>query len=144
MNGLDAMAQAITRFEGNNLDALNFRNNNPGNLRRSALSSSYDSRGYCVFTNFTAGYLALLKELRFKFTGQTQTGITPESTLYDFFKVYAPLADNNFPLRYAQFVLGIIHPVCELSKGVDSPLREIWTPEKGQAWDFPLNQYLKS
>jgi hypothetical protein len=142
MNGLDAVALGIMRFEGGQLQDRNMRNCNPGNLRASALTDKKDSAGYCVFPNMSTGYLALLRELRFKFTGQSSTGITPDSTLLAFFDKYAPAEDSNDPLKYAGFIAQFIAPVKGLQFGVSTRLSEIWTPEDGLPWDSQLSKFL--
>ncbi len=104
MHALDVMALAISEYEGSSMKDRNYRNNNPGNLRDSPMRLGKDEQGYCIFANFTTGYLALLRELRFKFSGKTSTRITSDSSLLDFFLVYAPSADGNYPMLYASFV----------------------------------------
>lgn len=142
MNGLDAVAIGITRFEGQTLSNRNYRNSNPGNLRRSRLTALQDDAGYCVFGSIMRGYLALLLDLRAKFDGNNDHGLTPDSTLFDLMSTYAPRFDKNDPQVYASYLAGFLQHWRMLPKLSKTPLREIWTPEDGMPWDSQLSQYL--
>ena len=74
------------------------RNNNPGNIRD---TNTGELRS---FKSPQEGWRALREDLTAKLTGKTKTGLTPNSTLYDFAKVYAPERDRNDPKSYAEFV----------------------------------------
>jgi len=143
VKGVEALALAIWRFEGNSFQCRNYRNANPGNLRESPLEAGVDGQGYAYFPNVTAGYLALLRDLYEKFSGKSGTHLTPRSTIYDLLSVYAPVTDGNYPVHYSQFVAGFMGAWRGLSKGPQTPLGEIWTPEQGLPWDSQLNSYLK-
>ncbi len=72
------------------------KNNNPGNLKDSTTGQ------FKVFPTIQAGYQALQSDLLNKINGATSTGLTANSSLLDFAKVYAPSTDNNNPTQYAQ------------------------------------------
>lgn len=88
--GLQAPASP-TQSQGN----LPQRNNNPGNLKDT-------SGSFKVFSSPEQGFQALKNDLMAKMTGATSTGLTANSSLLDFSKVYAPSSDNNNPTQYAQ------------------------------------------
>lgn len=71
------------------------RNNNPGNLK------DPNTGAFRTFNTPEEGYQALEKDLLAKMTGATSTGLTANSSLLDFAKVYAPSSDNNNPTTYA-------------------------------------------
>lgn len=71
------------------METLANRNNNPGNLRDPATGS------FQAFKTPQEGYAALLNDLQGKVSGNTKTGLGPNSTLVDFAKVYAPSTENN-------------------------------------------------
>lgn len=78
------------------------RNNNPGNLRFiGQTGASQGQGGFAAFNTPEEGYAALLNDLQAKLTGNSRSGLKPESTLVDFTKVYAPASDNNAPGNYA-------------------------------------------
>lgn len=85
---------------GFNIDSssttLAARNNNPGNLKYGGKFAQFESP--------SAGWDALANDLYGKMTGNTQTRLTPKSTLLDLFSVWAPASDNNNPTQYAQFI----------------------------------------
>ena len=99
------------------------QNNNPGNIRysdsRISLITSHggeapcgmreDSRGgtYMIFSTYSAGRNALKAYLKAVDAGDHSAYVDigcGECTLQDFFKKYAPLADNNLPSAYAGYV----------------------------------------
>lgn len=105
MQGLDALCCAIMWREGEpgfRPPARSFRNNNPGNVRNPAWPRK-DADGFDVYPTVVQGYEALWDDVADKCTGDNSHGLTPESTLADFFKVYAPAEDANDPASYAQF-----------------------------------------
>jgi hypothetical protein len=124
VSGLEAVADAITVYEGFKPGTRSYSNRNPGNLRLREMNC--DDKGYTVFTDLCAGYSALLRELKSKFTGQNSHGITPTSTLQDLFVVYAPQADNNQPSAYAAFVAKYVSAALGRPITSDSRLMEIW------------------
>lgn len=101
---LEAIADAIMRFEGWEPGSRSYRNRNPGNLRESVYGTGKDADGYVIFGSVLDGYFALLVDLRDKLSGKTSTELGKYSTLLYFFQVYAPSADHNQPQRYATFV----------------------------------------
>lgn len=85
------------------------RNNNPGNLRRAGDNGIDDNR-YGRYSDASLGWAALNNDVRAKITGRTRTGLRPDSTLYQFFSVYAPQTENP-TVAYTRFVarqLGIM------------------------------------
>jgi hypothetical protein len=142
VNGIDALAVGIIRFEGQTLANRNYRNSNPGNLRNSPLAGRIDDSGYAVFQNISTGYLALVRDLVLKFQGKSSHGIAPDSTLLDLIHTYAPGADGNNPNIYTSFLVGFLQHWRQLPKLGMTPLRDIWTPEEGYPWDSRLNSYL--
>lgn len=89
---------AIEKPEQREADTRNLsqRNNNPGNIRDPATGQ------FKVFSSPQDGWRALRGDLTAKITGKTKTGLTPNSTLYEFAQVYAPASDKNDPKTYAQ------------------------------------------
>lgn len=74
--------------------SLSWRNNNPGNLRKSELATD-EAGGFCVFPDYYTGLLALLLDLSYKCIGRTVNNLGPDSTLGDLIKVYAPPSEND-------------------------------------------------
>ncbi len=70
--------------------------NNPGDLKDPATGQ------FRQFASPQEGFQALKNDLSAKMTGNTSTGLGPNSTLLDFAKVYAPASDKNDPLQYAK------------------------------------------
>jgi hypothetical protein len=119
MDPIEAVADAITKFEGWRPGTLAYRNRNPGDLR--------DAYGnYRVFQTFAEGYSALLDDLRHKFLGRTRTGLGPDSTLLDLFMKYAPPADNNPTQEYTNFVCDWVAKATGVSVTPETKLKEIW------------------
>jgi hypothetical protein len=81
-----------------------WRNNNPGNLRKSALVTSTEVDGFAVFESYYEGLLALLLDLQAKAVGRTTTGLGPLSTLRALITVWAPPTDNNDTEAYIRAV----------------------------------------
>lgn len=94
-------AQAIQKFEGYFPGSKAYKNNNPGNLRYSKFE--IDNDGYSIFPDYPTGWKALLYQLDLAVSGKSKV-YTPEMTLREFFKVWAPATDNNHPENYAVFV----------------------------------------
>jgi hypothetical protein len=86
---------AIRDFEGKPGD-LNYKNNNPGNLR--SLNGSF-----MKFKTYEAGWLALRDYVIRACTGGHKS-YRPDFTILQFFKVYAPSVDKNDPVAYANWV----------------------------------------
>lgn len=89
------VARAIEVFEGN-------IGNNPGNLRWSPFGKG-TLNGFAHFDNYNVGFLALLFDLRAKAQGKTRTALTPDSTIEELMKVYAPPNEND-TRSYLRFV----------------------------------------
>lgn len=102
MNLIDPIAQAIAAMEGfYKAGSLAVRNNNPGNLR--SWGSNPVVNGYAQFPTVEAGWAAL--------KAQIQKNINRGLNLSEFFGGkpgvyggYAPSADKNDPVNYANFV----------------------------------------
>lgn len=71
------------------------RNNNPGDLRNPATGN------FQQFASPKEGFQALVNDLHDKQSGNTSTGLGPDSSLADFAKVYAPPGDSNNSGQYA-------------------------------------------
>lgn len=101
---VDGIAQAIAQMEGfNTPGTIAQRDNNPGNLRSGPGQTGTDSKGYAIFPDVSTGFAAL--------NNQIQLNIDRGLTLYEFFggkpgvyAGYAPSADSNNPIGYANFV----------------------------------------
>jgi hypothetical protein len=127
MNGLDAVALAIMCDESGHLNDPTvpaIRNLNPGNLRIPGQPS--DAGGYTIFSDFTTGYAALIRDLQAKFSGNNTHGLGPMSTLEALLNVYAPPSDNNPTTAYAQFVAGWVAKALGKPITVTSELCNIW------------------
>lgn len=123
---IEAMADAIYAYEGNRPPDRAYRNRNPGNLRANPSTQTNDGEGYRVFPTFAVGYQALLDDIRAKVSGQNAHGLGAQSTLWDFFRVYAPSQDGNDPVAYADVVADWLHecyPVAWVTK--ESTFEEI-------------------
>lgn len=112
MDPLEALADCIMRFEGWLYPAstaaprgsTSWRNRNPGNLRDSSLKSSLDEKGYAIFPSLGVGFDALKADLYLKSTGKSKHNLTPQSSLFDLFNIYAPSIDQNDPEHYCRSV----------------------------------------
>ena len=112
MTVIEALADSIHRFEGwfpPGVDpryprgSVSWRNRNPGNLRPMAgLIVPVDAGGYRVFPSMADGWLALVNDIKAKLAGSHN--LTDDSTLRQFFDVYAPSDDDNDPNKYARQV----------------------------------------
>lgn len=132
MDGLDAMALAITCFESGHLNDPTvpaLRNCNPGNLR--LVGRTADVHGYTIFGDFLSGYAALLRDLQAKFDGNNSHGLGPTSTLLSLLDIYAPAGDSNNPSAYASFVAGWVSKALARPITVASPLSDIWSAQNG-------------
>jgi len=103
MNRLESLAEAIKTYEGFYPFSRSWRNNNPGNLRRSKFAIG-SSGGFAKFSSFASGWLGLWWDLYCKCTGNTGTALSGESSLLDLFEVWAPRSDANDPFTYANWV----------------------------------------
>ena len=110
MNKLEKICLAIQEHEGYfppcdtyPMGSRSYRNNNPGNLRRSKFQAGTRA-GFSYFNSYEEGFKALMWDIEQKCKGNTSTGLGPEKTLLDLFKVYAPAEDQNDPTSYANTV----------------------------------------
>lgn len=101
---LEAIADAIMRYEGWEPHSRSYRNRNPGNLRPHDASELQDAEHYRIFASLVDGYETLLDDLHAKMLPGGADGLGPEATMNKLFEVYAPAADMNQPMRYAEFV----------------------------------------
>jgi hypothetical protein len=125
VNGLEACADAIMRFEGWDPQTRSYVNRNPGNLRLGGGHPS-DMGGYTIFPDLPTGYSALLRELQSKFSGHNTHGIGPMSTLLALFNIYAPPSDNNPTNEYAAFVAKWVGLAIGKPITIESELVNIW------------------
>ena|SRR5271156_166240 len=123
INGLEAVADAITQFEGWRPGTRSYDNRNPGNLEHGA---KVDAKNYDIFPDFVSGYTALLTELQSKFSGNNRHGIGPSSSLLDLFNIYAPPSDNNPTNSYCAFVASWVSKALNKPITSQSLLSEIW------------------
>jgi hypothetical protein len=99
MSLVEQIAQSIAAVEsGGNPNALNYRNNNPGNLR--SWGSNPIINGYAQFATMQAGWNALYQQINLNIgRGLTlQEFFAGKPGVYD---GYAPSADKNAPYAYA-------------------------------------------
>lgn len=83
----------------------NYRNNNPGNFRRSPVgyAAKYGNvrtspNGFAIFPTYELGWLYLTESIK------QRAKKHPSWTIYDFFANYAPTSDGNDPKHYAEVV----------------------------------------
>lgn len=136
-------ANATKLFEGWKPNSRSFRNRNAGNLRYTPYTKSLGAIGkdysnFCIFPTDEIGFAALCTFLKDAASRQVKpyhvfshgipchreimpTGRAgqelPDITLLNFYEIYAPSEDNNFPKIYSKFVatkLGV--PVTTLIK----------------------------
>lgn len=89
-DALSTFADAITHFEGGPGD-LNYRNNNPGNLRYAGQPGAIgqDSRGFAIFDSWESGMAALQRQIAL------DASRNPGWSISDFVNSYAPPSDSN-------------------------------------------------
>jgi len=114
------------QHEGWNPQSHSYRNRNPGNLRRPKPAADTDSQGFRTFDSMVNGYIALLSDLRSKFSGHNDHGLGPASTLLELFQVYAPAGDSNHPQQYAAFVADWIHRATGKNVTSGTKLGALW------------------
>jgi hypothetical protein len=112
MTLVEALADSIHRFEGwippgvdphSPRGSTAWRNRNPGNLRAvPGQLVPVDPNGYRVFASMSDGWTALVSDIKAKLAGSHD--LTDESTLLQFFNIYAPSDDDNDPAKYARQV----------------------------------------
>jgi hypothetical protein len=109
---IEALADSIHRFEGWIPPGADphfprgspaWRNRNPGNLRPvPGQLVPVDAGGYRVFQSMSDGWICLVNDIKAKLGGSHD--LTDNSTLRQFFDVYAPSDDDNDPDKYARQV----------------------------------------
>lgn len=106
---MDKWADAIQHFEGWFPGSKSFRNNNPGNIRYIGQKRAIgqDSTGFCIFASYDEGRKELMDLLTRAASGKSGL-YRPTMTLLDFYNVYAPTSDNNYPEVYAKAVAKMI------------------------------------
>jgi hypothetical protein len=121
---LDAWAQAIADFEsGGNPNALNYRNNNPGNLKYAGQpgATGQDSRGFAIFGSLQDGWDALTRQLQKYVNDHPDFTLLQMMTLYLGGNPYAPVTTGQGnPFTYAQSIAD------KLGVQVSSTLRQIF------------------
>jgi hypothetical protein len=107
MSKLQQWAEAIKVHEGWYPGSRSYRNNNPGNLRYTAYTSSLgavgkDSASFCRFGSPALGMKALTRFLEDACTNQLKR-YKGTMSLIQFYEVYAPSSEND-SLAYANFI----------------------------------------
>jgi hypothetical protein len=135
---VSSIAAAITKMEGSGPNTIATRNNNPGNLTAGP-GMIGTSGGFAVFPDLATGQAAL--------DNQIQLNIDRGLNLQQFFagepgvySGYAPSADNNNPLTYANFVgsqVGIdtTTPLSQLASGASADLSSAAADLSGDSTD---------
>jgi hypothetical protein len=102
---IEAWANAIKEFEGWFVGSRSYRNNSPGNFKYVGQYKAIgqDKDGFAIFPSYEAGWTHLCTILGNCATGKSKV-YSPEMTLLEFFKKYAPSEDHNSPLNYSSFV----------------------------------------
>lgn len=136
IDGLEAVADAIMKFEGWRPGSRSYVNRNPGNLRSSQWQSGSDEKGYAIFIDMGAGYWALYNDLKNKFIGNNKHNLNGYSTLQDLMNVYAPAGDANDPHVYAHFVAAWVSAALGRPISATSPLMDI-APDLYPAYPAP-------
>lgn len=86
--------------------SLSFINKNPGNIKwvlGQRLSIGKDARGFAIFATYGDGFAFLEAMVRITVKGGGRL-YNSEMTFLEYFKVYAPSSDGNYPENYARFV----------------------------------------
>lgn len=106
---IEAWAKAIQKHEGYFPGSRSYRNNNPGNLRYTSYTNSLgankgqDDNRFVIYKTFDIGFGALKQFITDAANGELRA-YRPEMTLVEFYSVYAPSGDGNYPLGYATAV----------------------------------------
>ena len=96
---------AIQTKEGWFTGSRSWRNRNPGNLKYIGQKGSVgkDDKGFAIFTTYEEG-LAALKNMILRAAQGKSIIYKSNMSLYEFFNLYAPSADDNNPRQYAEQV----------------------------------------
>lgn len=122
MDPIEAVADALMKFEGWTPGSRSYRNRNPGNLEG---GSVVDPQGYNVYQTLIDGYKALTNDLFDKFSGNNHHGLGPDSTVIQLMNIYAPPSDNNPTEKYAEFMASWVSKALNKQITINSKLREI-------------------
>jgi hypothetical protein len=133
MDFIESLADCIMQFEGwkqPNQTAFprgstSWRNRNPGNLRDSPIKKGMDDKGYAVFETLSNGWDALRLDIKAKFTFPNKHNLLPNSTLTDFFNIYAPALDKNDPQQYSRTIAQWLGKIYNAQVTADSTLEYI-------------------
>jgi hypothetical protein len=106
---LEAIADAIYRFNGAGATCVAYRNRNPGLLRRPTKSYAYDSNGDCVFESFVEGYNALLHDLESKIFHRGSPPLNFHSPLRDLLVLHAR---DEIPFRGEECAISVARWLC--------------------------------
>jgi hypothetical protein len=84
---------------------LSWRNRNPGNIRYAGQKRAIgkDKLNFAIFKSYEDGFATLVEMIVRAVQGKS-TVYAPTMSIMDYFKKYAPSADNNNPDAYAKFV----------------------------------------
>jgi hypothetical protein len=106
---IEQWARAIQKHEGWFNGSRSFRNNNPGNLRYTTYTASLgknkgkDNGNFIIYVDYETGFSALKQFLKDAATDVLRA-YRGTMTIYDFYSVYAPSGDGNYPKGYAEAV----------------------------------------
>lgn len=119
---VDLLAAAITTQEGGPGN-LNFRNNNPGNLRYVGQAGATQGEGgFAQFSTMDVGEAALKAQINLDATRGTDAAGKPIVTVADLISSWAPASDNNNTVAYLASVeantgFGALDPLLSLDGG---------------------------
>lgn len=147
-NRIEDWAKAIEKHEGRIAPnaqypkgTRSYRNNNSGNLRATSYTLSLgenngkDDANFVVYKTYEIGFNALKQFLVDACTDKLRA-YKSTMTLLDFYKVYAPSADNNNPLNYASDVAK------QLGIGIDTKIGSLYAPDVIQRPSFVIYNQL--
>lgn len=102
---LELFCKAIQEFEGFYKGSRSYRNNNPGNIKFAfqANTTGKDPQGFAIFKTYNDGFNALKNMVRRACEGHSKV-YSPNNTILEYFQIYAPASDNNYPEKYAKYV----------------------------------------
>ena len=82
-----------------------WKNKNPGNIKfvGQALAIGADAQGFCIFRTYEDGLTTLKNMVKNVAAGKSKV-YRADMTFTEFFRVYAPSSDGNYPEKYARFV----------------------------------------
>ena len=129
---VNAIAQAIQTQEGFYPGSLAYQNNNPGNLVYAGQpGASPGAGGFASFSNYNAGYAALLNQINLDATRGTDVNGNPTATVGQLIASWAPASDpsNNTPAYIASVAAQTGYSSSDdlLSLGSSSPAFDLTT-----------------